>query len=204
MNVDHLVYGVPDLRAGVAEMADRLGVRAAPGGKHVGRGTHNAILGLGGASYLEIIALDPDQAPARAPLFALGAMRLPRLVAWACAVEGIEARVERARRRGYDPGPPEPMSRARDDGAVLRWRLTQPPPPPRLVVPFLIDWGDSPHPSRAAPAGIRLVELRAEEPEPRPSRAALGALEVDLPVDPGVEPALVVMLETPRGRIVLR
>ncbi len=203
MNVDHLVYGVPDLRAGVAELSDRLGVRAAPGGKHVGRGTHNAILGLGGTSYLEVIALDPEQPAARAPLFALGAMRLPRLVAWACAVEGIEERVERVRGRGYDPGPAEPMSRAREDGSVLRWRLTQPPPPARLVVPFLIDWGDSPHPSRAAPAGLRLVELRAAEPEPRPSRAALGALEVDLPVDPGAEPALVATLETPRGRVVL-
>lgn len=204
MNVDHLVYGVPDLGAGVAELADLLGVLAAPGGKHVGRGTHNALLGLGGASYLEIIALDPEQPAARSPLFALGEMRLPRLVAWACAVAGIGERVERARRRGYDPGAGEAMSRARQDGAVLRWLLTPPPPPSRLVVPFLIDWGDTPHPSRAAPAGIRLAGLWAEEPEPRPSRAALAALDIDLRVDPGVEPALVAALETPRGRVVLR
>lgn len=72
------------------------------------------------------------------------------------------------------------------------------------MVPFLIDWGDSPHPSRAAPAGIRLVELRAEEPEPRPARMALAALEVELTVDAGPEPALFATLDSPKGRVVLR
>ena len=204
MTVDHLVYGVADLGAGVAELAGRLGVRAAPGGKHVGRGTHNALLGLGGGAYLEIIAVDPEQPAARAPLFALGALRLPRLVGWACAAPDIEERVRAARRRGYEPGPVEAMSRATGDGSVLRWRLTPPSPASRLVVPFLIDWGDTPHPSRTAPAGVRLVELSAEEPAPRPSRAALEALGVDVRIEPGAEPALIATLDAPSGRVVLR
>lgn len=205
MTVDHLVYGVEDLRTGVAELAERLGVEAAPGGKHVGRGTHNALLGLGGDAYLEIIAFDPEQTERRAPpLFALGQVRLPRLVGWACAATDIQERVRRARRSGYDAGPAEAMSRLRQDGTALRWLLTPPPPPDRRVIPFLIDWGDSPHPSRAAPAGVRLVELRAEDPEPRRARAALAALEVELHVEAGPEPALIATLDSPKGRVVLR
>ena len=56
MLIDHLVYAVPDLAAGVAEVEERFGVRARAGGRHIGLGTHN-----GARTYLEIIAPDPGQ-----------------------------------------------------------------------------------------------------------------------------------------------
>jgi hypothetical protein len=34
VRLDHLVYAVPDLDAGVVDLRARLGVRAAPGGPH--------------------------------------------------------------------------------------------------------------------------------------------------------------------------
>ena len=45
--IDHLVYAVPSLPAAVGEVAERFGVRAQAGGKHLGLGTHNALLALG-------------------------------------------------------------------------------------------------------------------------------------------------------------
>jgi Glyoxalase-like domain len=45
--VDHLIYAVPDLAAAVADLEGRFGVRAQAGGKHIGLGTHNALLALG-------------------------------------------------------------------------------------------------------------------------------------------------------------
>ena len=46
--VDHLVYGVPDLADGCDDMERRLGVRPAPGGRHAGLGTANALVAIGG------------------------------------------------------------------------------------------------------------------------------------------------------------
>jgi len=96
--LDHIVYGVLDLAKGVADLERRLGVRGLPGGRHPGRGTHNARLGLGGQSYLEIIARDPEQEPSPGPLpFALERLTGARLVGWAMRVHGLDAFVERAR-----------------------------------------------------------------------------------------------------------
>ena len=39
--LDHLVLATPDLSATVAGLAEAVGVRAAPGGRHPGRGTRN-------------------------------------------------------------------------------------------------------------------------------------------------------------------
>ena len=101
--VDHLVYAVPDLDAGVSDLERRLGVRAAPGGSHPGRGTRNALIALGPDSYLEILAPDPAQpVPAGGRWF--GSIPLCR--------------------RGWRAGPPKaPISRAsrrRPRSAVCR------------------------------------------------------------------------------------
>lgn len=50
MLIDHLVYAVPDLRAAVADVEERLGVRARDGGRHTGPGTYNALLALAPAT----------------------------------------------------------------------------------------------------------------------------------------------------------
>src|SRR5215208_6799850 len=97
--VDHLVYAVPDLDRGIAHIEQLLGVTATPGGRHAGRGTHNALLALGPTTYLEIIGPDPAQAGVSKP-FWFGADRVtaPMLVTWAANASGLERVVEKAAR----------------------------------------------------------------------------------------------------------
>jgi hypothetical protein len=204
--LDHLVYGALDLASAIDDLAARTGVRAVPGGRHTGLGTHNALLALGPDTYLEIIAPDLAQPPpAMVRPFGLDTLAASRLVTWAVKAPDIDAHVAAARAAAYDPGVVVPMSRTRPDGVRLAWRLTL---TPRLqgdgLVPFLIDWDATPHPAHNAAAGCMLVELRAEHPEPGVIRPLLKAVNADLPVSRGPAPALIATLETPLGRLELR
>ncbi|HVO23701.1 MAG TPA: VOC family protein, partial [Candidatus Margulisiibacteriota bacterium] len=72
------------------------------------------------------------------------------------------------------------------------------------LVPFLIDWGTTPHPAGGAAAGCTLLDLRAEHPEPQTIRPLLQAIKAELVVSAGPVPALIATLATPAGRLELR
>jgi catechol 2,3-dioxygenase-like lactoylglutathione lyase family enzyme len=190
MTLDHLVYATPDLEESVRLVAKLTGVRPVEGGPHPGLGTRNHLLGLGELRYLEIIGPDSGQPePERPRPFGIDELTEPCLAAWAVRAADIEARVARSRTLGYDPGPIEPLSRRTPAGEVLRWRLTFPYEP---VVPFLIDWGRTPHPARRLPV-VPLTAFGGTHPDPAGVRGRLAALGVELDVREG-EQGLVAVL----------
>jgi hypothetical protein len=198
--LDHLVYATPHLEETVERLAEELGVRPTPGGRHPGRGTRNELLSLGPATYLEIIGPDGD-----AKLFGIDRLAGPALAAWAAVAPGIDERVGRARAAGYDPGPVVSMSRDLPDGDVLHWRLTTfPGGPETSVVPFLIDWCHSGHPSTTSAAGCRLVSFHGEHPDPARIGRQLEALGVELEVRRASRPSLAAVIAGPAGTVELR
>ncbi|MGH2372004.1 MAG: VOC family protein, partial [bacterium] len=119
-----------------------VGVRATFGGQHSGRGTRNALMALGPATYLEIIAPDPEQAPPKTPRpFGIDRLKESRLVAWAANGKELDLLRRDAASKGVELGEVSSGSRQRPDGVVLSWRSTN----PRTevadgIVPFFIDW----------------------------------------------------------------
>jgi hypothetical protein len=202
--LDHLVLVAPDLAAAVDAFTERTGVRPLPGGSHVGLGTANHLVGLGGG-YLELIGPDPDQPdPGRPRPFGIDELTAPRLVTWAVRTDELDALLAEARDGGYDPGPPGAMSRRAPDGTLLEWRLTQ----PRFdygdgLVPFLIDWGATPHPTSRDLPRIELLELRATHPDPASVRPALAVLRVDLHVDIADHVSLTARVQGDAGPVLL-
>lgn len=204
--VDHLVYATLDLDRGIREIEDLLGVRATAGGRHPGRGTRNALLALGDEAYLEIIGPDPDQPPPPfGRWFGIDALTSSRLVAWAAKTSDVDALRDRALQLGIALGDVRAGSRRQPDGVELSWRFTDPGHVVAGgVVPFFIDWGQSPHPARSAAQGATLVELRTEHPDAPTVRRMFETLGIQIAVREGLRPALVAVIEGPHGRVEIR
>ncbi|MFC4122551.1 VOC family protein [Nonomuraea zeae] len=205
MTLDHLVFATPDLEATVADVERLLGVRAAAGGRHPGFGTRNQLLGLGGKSYLEIVGPDPEQeAPAGPRPFRIDELTEAALVGWAIAVEDIDRVTARARALGYDPGEPQDMSRRTPAGDLLSWRLT---PPQRAggdgLVPFLIDWGTTRHPTEAGLPSVELVSLRGGHPDAAAVRQDLDAVGARLDLVEAPRAGLTAVLSGRYGPVTL-
>ncbi|MET0190968.1 MAG: VOC family protein, partial [Pseudonocardia sediminis] len=117
----------------------------------------------------------------------------PRLLTWAVRVPDLDAALAAARDAGHDPGPGRAMSRRRPDGELLAWTLAFPPDDLGGVVPFVIDWGSTPHPTASLDDGARLAGLRIGHPDPDRVRSilrALGADTADVAVGESAEPGL--------------
>jgi hypothetical protein len=182
MTLDHLVYAASDLDKAVRHLAELTGVQPVEGGRHTTLGTRNYLLGFDDSRYLEIIGPDPEQPdPTRPRPLGIDDLTEPRLVAWAVRVYDIEAHVARALRLGYDPGPIRTASRRTPAGDLLSWRVTE---GYDTVVPFLIDWGTTPHPARDLPA-VPLTAFYAHHPKPAEPLSRLAAIGAELDVRQG-------------------
>ena len=201
--MDHLVFGVPDLAQGIELVERRTGVRACLGGRHPGRGTHNALLSLGGRQYLEIIARDPEQTDAPGLLFPeLEGLTEPRFVTWAVAVDSVADVAKRARAADIKTVGPLDGSRALSDGSLLTWKTLRIDSPIEAV-PFFIEWGpDAAHPSQNSPAGCRFTSLAIEHTDPERLGRTLKSLGADEAIiAAGSRVRLKARLQTPKGEV---
>jgi hypothetical protein len=201
MNIDHIVYAVSDLESGMTEIEKLLGVRPVIGGRHPDFGTHNALLSLGPGTYLEIIAPDPSlPAPDHGLAFGISEDQPPGIVTWALRVDEIRAVAEGATAAGVPIGAVESGSREKPDGTVLSWQLSNPNAMPfDGAIPFLINWGDTPHPAATTPRGGDLLGIRIEHPEADEVRKALSALGMDIEVNKAATYSLIATIKTDHG-----
>ena len=204
--VDHLVYATPDLDLGVATVEKLLGIRATPGGQHPGFGTRNALVALGPMIYFEIIGPDPEQPkPAGPRRFGIDGLKEPKLIAWVARGTALENLAGRAAAKGIHLGNVMAGSRKRPDGTLLSWRYTDPSVViEHRLIPYVMDWGTSPHPAATAAKGARLVALRLEDPDPARIERMLRELGLTVPVARGQQPMIVATIDGPKGRVEMR
>jgi hypothetical protein len=205
--VDHLLLGVSDLDRGIAWFEKTTGVKAAVGGSHPGVGTRNALLSLGGRRYLEIIAPDPAQSEFH---FRIDVRKLsePKLITWAAGTRDIEAVAKTARAAGLEVFGPQPGSRERPDGKVLRWKtlgvkseLASDGVDP---IPFFIEWApDARHPSQDSPTGCELVAFEIAHPKSVDVDGVLTKLGIEAKAKTRDRALLVATLRAPKGTLKL-
>jgi len=203
--LDHITLTAPTLEAGADYVRRQLGVEPQPGGEHPHMGTHNRLLRLGEAMFLEVIAVNPAApAPNRPRWFALDRLAgdaAPRVAAWVAACEDIDAAVAAA--APLDLGNIEAMTRGQ-----ASWRITIPADgslPLQGVAPSLIQWTVTAHPaSRLEDRGCTLVALEGVHPQAEAITAMLAAIGFsgDFSVRqsaPGEPAQLVARIRTPQG-----
>ncbi len=205
--LDHIVWGVPDLDEGVKRIADLTGVQPVSGGVSPGRSRpHNALIALGGGSYLEIMAVR-NTGMTEGPWIDAIADGHPHILDFAERVTDRFAGLKsRAAAAGARFGEARPMGRVRPDGGRLDWELLNFEGRPfDGVVPFFIDWlGSRPHPSENSPTGVTLESFFVAHPRAEELGNLYRALGVDVPVLASDRPERVLLLKTPKGRVYLR
>lgn len=201
-NLDHLVYGAPDLRAATNDLEARTGAQIVKGGRHQLWGTHNTLAGLGPDVYFEVLAPDPTlKQTARSKRIA--ALGTPQPYMWAVRTSSGEETAATLREAGFEVNHFD-MSRQTPDGRLLRWQIVRLESLPLdNFYPFFIDWLDTPHPTTSLPQEMTLAELRVELQDPSPLQRLAQRLSYDIPVSAGANNRLHFTLNTPRGSIKL-
>jgi len=199
VDIDHVILAIDRLEAGIEEFARLTGVTPARGGEHPGRGTQNALVGLGAGRYLEILAPLPSAAKPMAIPFT----RLTP-AGWALQTTDVPAVAARLKGAGLDVQEPTPGSRRRPDGSMLEWQTTGARGAGLDLAPFFIQWGaGTAHPASTSPGGCRLESLELVEPDPAPLQRLLDAAGYKASVRPG-ERSMRLALECPKGRVSFR
>jgi hypothetical protein len=204
--IDHLVYAVQDLDQASARIAKILGTAPRFGGVHPGKGTQNALLSFKNEMYLELIAADPKQTHLAKPRnWRLDELEKDQLMGWAVRATDVPQQVQMARAAGVSIGEWRSGRRVRPDGIELQWINSD---ASVLLadglLPFLIDWRDSPHPSQDAPAsGLQIWDLYFEHPQAEQVAQQLAVLELSVPVSSAEKARMVAVLRGPKGCVEL-
>ncbi len=181
VELDHLMWGAPTLDEGIRETERLFGARPAPGGVHPGLGTRNALLSLGDRVYLEVIAPDPAQNLAGTFGERLAGLDGCGLITWAAGSPGLAALAQKAAGLALAARGPVPTERRTPDGALLKWELLflgghRFPG----LVPFFIDWMDTPHPATTNPRGGTFRSLQIRTPDADSLNGLFAGLGVDM------------------------
>jgi hypothetical protein len=204
LRLDHLMWGASSLEQGIEIAEDLFKVQAAPGGSHAGLGTCNALLSLGESVYLEIIAPDPEQQVHSTFVSNLTALSEPALVTFAVGSNALPAAAQRARLAGLDVSGPQATQRRTPAGDLLAWELLY------FIghdhgglMPFVIDWLNTPSPALSAPPAGRFMSMQVHSPHAEQLAAQYSQLQIDVEVVFAEHAAITATIDSVGGSVTL-
>ena len=203
--LDHIILAAPDLEAGVADFAQSTGLTPVAGGEHPGLGTANALVSLSSHTYLEIIGPSPEATEENLG-GRLATLAAPQLIGYALSTTDLGGAAAGLGNAGLEVLGPAAGSRETPDGHTLQWQA--------LAIgghdfggylPFLIDWGNSPHPAMTSPGGVNVRSFKVQHPRgdelAHICRDVLGA---DLEISTAEAPSLELVIDSSAGQVVYR
>ena len=201
--LDHILWAAPDLDAGTSLIQSLTGVAPAFGGSHAGIGTRNSLLSFGD-TYFEVLSPDPQQSLEGNRGGTIAARAAPGLIMFAMRTTDLGEYRRAAEHAGVKTIGPVEMGRTRPDGTRLDWAcLYMDHPVFGEMIPFGIDWKNSPHPSATTPKGCQLLDFVALHPRAEELSDIYRAMGVPVEVRIATTAGFLATLETPRGKVVL-
>lgn len=198
-HVDHILLGIDDLDRGVAAFEKLTGVRPVYGGKHP-RGTHNALVSLGGGTYLEIIAVQPGVTPPE-DFADLKKLHTLTPIGWAVSSTDSAQLRDRLTSAGLAVNAASPGSRTTPAGKTLSWQ-TFDLKDNFEEAPFFIVWSpQTAHPSTTSPTGCTLQQWRVAGPHLKKLEQLRGALGLRVEVAEAAATSLRLSLKCPKGPV---
>ncbi|MDQ6801876.1 MAG: VOC family protein [Acidobacteriota bacterium] len=200
--IDHIILGAPDLDRATRAFERMTGVRPIYGGKHP-TGTHNALVSLGGQTYLEIIAAQPGTPPPDW-LPNLADLQNPTPVGWAVTSDDGPALRRDLASAGFVVTENRAGERTTPSGATLHWQTFELAGNTQRA-PFFILWApETQHPSATAPSGCRLQRLAIASPHSNALNRLRDALDLPVDVSNSFKEAMTLELSCPNGIVVFR
>lgn len=199
MRLDHFMYAMPSLAAGMDYFESLLGVRPVFGGAHEGGGTCNALVSLGDC-YLEIIAPDPKQNLSGTLGEKLAALESGGLATWAAEADLKKAK-EAFVALEIECFGPFPVRRRQPDGPELEWEILF-PQSGYIGIPFFIDWMECVNPSETAPHAGQVREFTISSPESDQIDLIFRNLGLSITVKSGM-PNQRLVIDSPNGVVEL-
>ena len=209
--LDHVIWACADLESGARRFEALTGIRPRYGGVHASGLTHNALVGLGGRCYLEVLAPVGPAGPNDDEWcrLARGAHE-PRLMTYCLrSARPLSQLASAAAGFGWKNAVVASNGRTTPEGIRLHWQWLAPVVERfGLAFPFFIDWLDSPHPgeslgSAQPEAEILLQHFAVGHPEAADLQRTLGEIGSTIDTYSSVDVQFRLQLKTPRGTVSL-
>jgi len=202
--IDHFMWAAPELEAACVKFEKLTSVRPTFGGTHPGRGTHNALAGLGNDRYIEVLAPDPEQAVDEPIARQISLLKKPAIFAFHVRCENLDTAAAIYREVGINCTGPFAIERQCPNGHKLRWRLLIPGESMfGRAIPIFIDWMDAPHPAESAPKGCQLKSFEVGHPKQTELLNLYARLNIGIPVNHSSQAHAEAIIETPKGTVAL-
>ncbi|MEM9705209.1 MAG: VOC family protein [Pseudomonadota bacterium] len=202
ITIDHILISCANVQKSKQSFSDKFGAPFEIGGAHPGQGTMNALGSFGDGAYCELIGPDPNQSAQ--PHWLKNATD-GALFHWAANCSNLSAVAEILEQNGLGHSGVIDGQRNAENGALLKWRVLFPEPSAfGALLPFFIDWQDTPHPSQSSPVIGSLKTLSFITPTMEKQKDLFSELGFSADIEHGNTAGLQATISTVNGDVRIR
>lgn len=200
--IDHIVYVTPKLEQYAEYLSKKLGVDLVIGGRHLNKGTRNALLNLGNGCYLELLSVDEANKNIQPPRWmGVDLIEKPTISRWSLKSTDLESDCKILKEFDQHHGIIERGERKTQSGELLSWSMALPLSEPDVdIMPFFTDWQHSSfHPTEKLEEGCILQSLVVYHPQAEMVQSYMDRFGLNIKVEQWPSQKISISIKSPNG-----